>query len=224
MPTLSFSGPLDGSLQGCHVYWGYDWYTQNSAEIVRGRIPGRVSVWPLHTLCCCGGMTRLVCTAQQYSWWAIGPLASCLMGSHPVGYMHVVFDGRFSLFVCCCMLLWWGWVRLPLSRLPSSGPPARSRSAYCQLRFLFWSRSQWRKENVMLETFLEYFVRASHGCCNCFFFFNIKDLLSSSIGLIEPILFLVLGFVFFFLKIWVLKTRTRLYSSAFWEEMNLPDY
>lgn len=29
-------------------------------------------------------------------------LASCLVGSHPVGYMHVLFDGRFSLFVVAC--------------------------------------------------------------------------------------------------------------------------
>lgn len=30
------------------------------------------------------------------------PSASCPMGSHPVGYMHVLFDGHFPLFVVAC--------------------------------------------------------------------------------------------------------------------------
>lgn len=127
--------PLDGILQGCRVYWGQDWYTQNCVEIVRDWVPGRVSVWPIHTLCSCG-MARLVCTAQQCFWWVIGLLASYLMGSHLVGFLHVLFDGQSPwMFVVVCCSDEDG--SITLSTLSSSGPPACACSACWQLSFLF---------------------------------------------------------------------------------------
>lgn len=128
-------------LAGLACSLGSGWYIQNCVEIMRGWMPGRVAVWPIHTLCYCD-VARLVCTAQQCSWWVIGPLASCLMGAHLVGYMHVFFDGKLFLFLVCfsdedgfitlSYYLTVASLHLPALLIANSDS-------------LFWSCSQWRK-------------------------------------------------------------------------------